>query len=171
VLFLEGGVEATVDYWHYDFDNVIGSMPYDAITSLYASDDAATRAAVSPFIICPGGRASDLAPADQCIAQNLQRIQIDLVNWPGLTTSGVDTHFAARTDAGPGQLSLTWDSTYTLGYDTKELLLEGTDLTLYAEREPPATSTSPIRSRCRCRAGRAAGRPPTAGTTTRSPAT
>ena len=105
VLFLEGGVEATVDYWHYDFDNVIGSMPYDAITSLYASDDPATRAAVSPFIVCPGGRASDLAPADRCIAQNLQRIQIDLVNWPGLTTSGIDTHFAARTDAGPGQFS------------------------------------------------------------------
>ena len=135
VLFLEGGVEATVDYWHYDFENVIGSMPYDAITSLYASDDAATRAAVSPFIICPGGRASELAPADQCVAQNLQRIQIDLVNWPGLTTSGIDTHFAARTNAGPGRFSATWDSTYTVGYDTKELLLEGSDLTLYAERE------------------------------------
>ena len=134
VLFLEGGVEATVDFWHYDFENVIGSMPYDAITSLYASDDAATRAAVSPFIVCPGGRASDLAPADRCIAQNLQRIQIDLVNWPGLTTSGIDTHFAARVDAGPGQFTTSWDSTYTREYDTKELLLAGTDLALYAER-------------------------------------
>ena len=135
VLFLEGGVEATIDFWHYDFENVIGSMPYDAITSLYASGDPATQAAVSPFIICPGGRASDLAPADRCVAQNLQRVQIDLVNWPGLTSSGIDTHLAARADAGPGQLSLSWDSTYTVGYDTKELLLEGTDLTLYAERE------------------------------------
>ncbi len=135
VLFLEGGLEATVDYWHYDFENVIGSMPYDAITSLYASDDAATRAAVSPFIICPGGRASDLMPADRCAAQNLQRIQIDLVNWPGLTTSGIDTHLAVRTDAGPGRFSASWDSTWTVGYDTKELLLEGSDLTLYSERE------------------------------------
>ncbi len=135
VLFLEGGVEATIDYWHYDFENVIGSMPYDAITSLYASGDPVTRDAVSPFIICPGGRASDLAPADRCVAQNLQRIQIDLVNWPGLTTQGIDTHLAARADAGPGQFSLSWDSTYTVGYDTKELLLEGTDRTLYAERE------------------------------------
>ena len=135
ILFLEGGVEATVDYWHYDFDNVIGSMPYDAISSLYASGDPAVQDAVSPFIICPGGRASDLAPADRCVAQNLQRIQIDLVNWPGLTSSGIDTHLAARADAGPGQLSLSWDSTYTVGYDTKKLLLEGTGLTLYAERE------------------------------------
>ena len=135
VLFLQGGVEATVDYWRYDFEDVIGSMPYDSISSIYASGDAASRHAVAPFIICPGGRASELAVADRCEAQNLQRIQIDLVNWPGLTTSGIDTHLAARTDAGPGQLSLAWDSTYTLRYDTKELLLEGTDLVLREEEE------------------------------------
>ena len=79
---------------------------------------------MSPFIICPWGRASDL-----------QRIQIDLANWPGLTTSGIDTHLAARTDAELGQFSASWDATYALGYDTKELLLEGADLTLYAERD------------------------------------
>ncbi len=135
VLFLEGGVEATVDFWHYDFENVIGSMPYDAITSLYASDDPAASNAVSPFIICPGGRASDVSPADRCAAANLERVQIDLVNWPGLTTSGIDTHFAARTNAGPGRFSASWDSTYTVGYDTKALLLEGTNLILYAERQ------------------------------------
>ena len=135
VLFLSGGVEATVDYWKYDFDNVIGSMPYDSNSSLYASGDEATRAAVAPFIICPGGRASELAMADRCDAQNLQRIQIDLVNWPGLTTSGIDTHLAARTQAGPGQLAFSWDSTYTLGYNTKELRLEGTDLVLKEEEE------------------------------------
>ena len=134
VLFLEGGVEATVDYWSYDFENVIGSMPYDAITSIYGSGDAAASAAVSQFIVCPGGRASDLAPAARCPAANLERVQIDLVNWPGLVTRGIDTHFAARTDAGPGQFPASWDSTYTLEYDTKELLLGGTDLTLYGHR-------------------------------------
>ena len=130
VLFLDGGVEATVDYWHYDFENVIGSLPHDAIASLYASDDPLARAAASPFIICPGGRAADLAPGDRCSVRDLQRIQVDLVNWPGLTTSGIDTHFAARTEAGPGQLSASWDSTYTVGYDTKELLLGGTGFIL-----------------------------------------
>ena len=134
VLFLEGSIEATVDYWSYDFENVIGSMPYDAITSLYNSDNPATQEAVSPFIICPGGRASDLMPESRCAAANLERVQIDLVNWPGLTTSGIDTHFATRFDAGPGQLSASWDSTYTVEYETKALMLEGTDLTLYAKR-------------------------------------
>ena len=52
------------------------------------------------------------------------------MNWPGLTTSGIDTHLAARIEAGPGRFSASWDSTYTVGYDTKPLRLEGTDLTL-----------------------------------------
>ena len=131
VLFLEGGVEATVDYWRYDFEDVIGSMPHDAIASLYGGDDPAGRDAVARFIVCPGGPAADLAPADRCPVRDLERIRIDLVNWPGLTTSGVDTHLAARADAGPGQLAASWDGTYTVGYDTKALLLAGTDLTLH----------------------------------------
>ena len=134
VLFLEEGVEATVDYWSYDFEHVIGSMPYDAITSLYNSDNQATRGTVSPFIICPQGRASELMPASRCAAASLERVQIDLVNWPGLTTSGIDTHLAARFAAGPGQLSASWDSTYTVQYETKALMLEGTDLMLYTRR-------------------------------------
>ena len=134
VLFLEGGVEATVDYWRYDFEHVIGSMPYDAVTSLYNSDNPAIRDAVSPFIICPEGRASELTSDTRCAAASLERVQIDLVNWPGLTTSGIDTHVAARVDSGPGQLTASWDSTYTVEYETKALLLEGTDLTLYGRR-------------------------------------
>ncbi len=135
VLFLIGGVEATVDFWRYDFDNVIGSMPYDAVTALYDSGDPAVSNQLAPYIICPAGRASELAPADRCAAENLERVQIDLVNWPGLVTRGIDTHLATRTDAGPGQISLSWDSTFTLAYDTKELLLGGSDLVLYEERE------------------------------------
>ena len=135
ILFLESGIEATVDYWSYDFENVIGSMPYDAITSIYDTGAQADRNAVARFIICPDGRASDLAPAARCAASALERVQIDLVNWPGLTTSGIDTHVAARTDVGPGQLSASWDSTYTVSYETKALTLEGTSLELYRQRE------------------------------------
>ena len=35
ILFTATGFEATVDYWSYDFENVIGSMPYFSITELY----------------------------------------------------------------------------------------------------------------------------------------
>ena len=83
---------------------------------------------MSRFIVCPGGRALDLARADRGAVRNLERVQIDLVNWP---TSGVDTHFAARTAAGPGQFPAIWDATYTVGYDTRALLVEGTNFSLH----------------------------------------
>ena len=110
-------------------------MPYTAVTDIYNTGDAAARAAVSPHIICRGGRASDLDPADRCAAGDLERVQIDLVNWPGLKTTGIDTHFATRVIAGSGVLSLGWDSTYTLGYETKALMLGDSSLELYAPRE------------------------------------
>ncbi len=135
VLFLGGNLEATVDFWSYDFENVIGSMPYDAVSGLYSGGDPAIQDAVAPFVVCAGGRASDLAPAERCDAQNLKRLQIDLVNWPGLTTTGFDTHLAQRLDIGPGRLSLSWDSTYTRSYDTKELLLPGTSVVLSEAEE------------------------------------
>ncbi len=135
VLFVEDAVEATVDFWSYDFKNTIGSMPYTAVTALYNSEDPAVRDAMAPFIICPGGRASELMPADRCAASALQRVQLDLVNWPGLKTTGIDTHFATRTQAGAGLLSISWDSTYTLGYETKALMLEGSGVELYAAQE------------------------------------
>ena len=83
---------------------------------------------MSRFIACPGGRALDLAPADRGAVRNPERVQIDLVNWP---TSWVDTHFAGRTATGPGQFSASWDATYTAGYDSRALLLEGTNFTLH----------------------------------------
>ncbi len=133
VLFLEAGVEATVDFWSYDFENVIGSMPYLAVTNLYNSDDQRVREALSPFIVCPDGRASTLRSQDRCAAATLERVQLDLVNWPGLTTAGIDTHLAARQEVGPGQFTASWDATYTVEYDTKILRLDETDLTLYPE--------------------------------------
>ena len=131
ILFTQGGIEATVDYWAYDFENVIGAMPYTAVTGLYANP--ATRDAVSQFIICPDGVASQIQVP--CAANELERVRIDLVNWPGLKTSGLDLHFGFTRDAGPGQFAATFDGTYTLDYKTKALLLEGTDLELQAETD------------------------------------
>ena len=135
VLFTAAGLEATVDYWSYDFENVIGSMPYYAITELYdrgqRAGDRSILDVVSPFILCPDGRASDVAVP--CAANELERVQIDLVNWPGLKTSGIDTHLGVNVDAGPGRLSANFDATYTVEYTTKALTLE--DLVLQPEIE------------------------------------
>ncbi len=124
ILFLTGGLEVTADYWSYDFENVINAMPHAAITRFYA--DPLTRSAVSRYILCPKGRASAIAVA--CEPANMERVQVDLVNWPGVKTSGLDLHFGQRVDAGPGQLSLTLDGTWTAEYRTKALMLGDLEL-------------------------------------------
>ncbi len=60
-------------------------------------------------------------------------MRIDLINWPGLTTSGLDTHLGINTDMGPGRFAANWDITHTLDYTTKSLTLEGLDLELQPE--------------------------------------
>ena len=135
ILFTATGFEATVDYWSYDFENVIGSMPYFSITELYdqgqMAGDKSILDVVSRFILCPDGRASDVATP--CAANELERVQIDLVNWPGLKTSGIDTHLGLNVNAGPGRFSANFDATYTVEYTTKALVLE--DLVLQPEIE------------------------------------
>ena len=109
------GFEATFDYWSYDFSDVIGSMPHGAITALYA--DEANKEALKQFIVCPDGIGTGT-----CTASALERVQVDIINWPGVKTSGIDLHLGARTAAGVGEFSISLDGTYTLEYKTKALM-------------------------------------------------
>ena len=124
-LVTEAGTEATFDYWSYDFSDVIGAMPYGAITGLYASEDQRVRDAVKRFIVCPDG-----VGTGTCAASALERVRVDIVNWPGVKTSGVDVHLGTRMQAGTGQFAASLDGTYTLAYETKALMLGDSDLVL-----------------------------------------
>ena len=146
VLFTEAGVEATFDYWSYDFEDMIGAMPHGEITALY--DRESTRDAVKQYILCPDGWGKD------CAASELERVRVDFVNWPGVKTSGFDLHLGTRLDAGPGHFSVGLDGTYTLEYRTKALMLG--DLELQPETEaagylnygnPIATSLPKLKGR------------------------
>ena len=121
VLITEAGFDATFDYWSYDFSDVIGSMPHGAITALYA--DEANKDALKQFIVCPDGIGTGT-----CAASALERVQVDIINWPGVKTSGLDLHLGHRTAAGGGELSLSLDGTYTLEYRTKGLMLGDLEL-------------------------------------------
>ena len=114
VLVTETGFDMTFDYWSYDFKNVIGSMPHGAITALYA--DEANKEALKQFIVCPDGIGTGT-----CAASELERVQVDIINWPGVKTSGIDLHLGGRTDTGAGEFSFGLDATYTLEYQTKGL--------------------------------------------------
>ena len=126
VLVSEEGFDATFDYWSYDFKDVIGAMPHGKITELYA--DEANNEALKQFIVCPDGIGTGT-----CAASELERVQVDIVNWPGVKTSGIDLHLGGHTAAGAGVLSLDLDATYTLEYQTKALKLD--DLVLQDEAD------------------------------------
>lgn len=110
-------MRASVDYWRYDFKDMIDIVPYNSIMNLYAGDRT-TRQIVQGLITCPGNRRDGSCPANQ-----VERIRVDLVNWPGITTSGIDWHASARFPAGQGIVSVGMDGTYTQSYDVKALLI------------------------------------------------
>ena len=142
VLVTEEGFDATFDYWSYDFKDVIGSMPHGAITALYA--DEANNEALKQFIVCPDGIGTGT-----CAASELERVQVDIINWPGVKTSGIDLHLGGHTDAGVGEFSLNLDATYTLEYRTKALTLgnlvlqEGADAAGYLNFGNPIATSLP----------------------------
>ena len=115
-LVTKAGFEATFDYWSYDFSDVIGSMPHGAITELYKVE--ANKDALKQFIVCPDGIGTGT-----CAASELERVQVDIVNWPGVKTSGFDLHLGTRAQAGQGQFTASLDGTYTLAYEAKALTL------------------------------------------------
>ena len=142
VLVTEEGFDATFDYWSYDFKDVIGSMPHGAITALYA--DEANNEALKQFIVCPDGIGTGT-----CAASELERVQVDIINWPGVKTSGIDLHLGGNTAAGAGEIALSLDATYTLEYRTKALTLgnlvlqEGADAAGYLNFGNPIATSLP----------------------------
>ena len=115
-------LRATVDYWDYDFQDVIDVVPYAGLSALYAGGGAG-RAAIQRYITCPDGRGTGT-----CDIQSVERIEVRNVNWPGISMSGVDVHASSRVPAGEGVVSLGLDATYTMEFVVKALELGGTEV-------------------------------------------
>ena len=63
----------------------------------------ANNEALKQFIVCPDGIGTGT-----CAASELERVQVDIVNWPGSKTSGIDLHLGGNTDAGVGKSRSAW---------------------------------------------------------------
>lgn len=120
--FLSSRMRAAVDYWAYDFRNLIDVLPYAGVTRLYHAGGA-SRDAVKEFISCPDGIGTGT-----CASTDIERIRVGLVNWPGATTSGIDWHASARLPAGEGVVSLGADGTWTREYRVKALTVNGAEV-------------------------------------------
>ena len=120
IFFLDSGIEMTLDYWNYDFKDVIGSLPHDTVDDLYA--DPATAGRVLQYIFCADGRVDTLS--HPCGPRSITRVEVPLVNWPGVETSGIDWEARGSFDIGPGMLDAGINGTYTLDYDIRALYLD-----------------------------------------------
>lgn len=117
VASLGNGVSVTLDYWSYDFEDVIGSIPHDDVDELYANPN--TRSHVQQFIYCASGRSDTLS--DPCDARSITRVEVPLVNWPGVETTGIDWYITTAIPYHVGQLRAGFSGTYTISYDLKPL--------------------------------------------------
>ena len=118
---------AALDYWNYNFRDVIDVLPRGGVTTLY-SEGGASRDAVKHLITCPDGTGTGTCPVEA-----VERIKVTNVNWPGIEMSGVDFHASVRRLAGQAILSLGIDGTYVQKFFVKELKLG--DAVLFAEQD------------------------------------
>ena len=109
---------ASVDYWHYDLEDMIGVFPQAAVTRLYAQGGAA-RDVVKSYVACPDGLGTGT-----CDPQQIERIRVSMINWPGIETSGIDVHLSSRWPAGEAVVSAGVDGTYTRSFFVKPLYLD-----------------------------------------------
>lgn len=125
VFFAEPDIDITLDYWRYDFKDVIATLPQNDVVRLYGEGydgDATKLNAVMDRVSCPG----DVTDGS-CAPGDIERVRIDLINWPGVRTSGFDWRLGARVTAGRGKLSGSLDGTYTREYFMKALRRDGVE--------------------------------------------
>ncbi len=115
-------MRASLDYWSYDFDDVIDILPYEGIASLYAAGGS-QREAVREYVTCPDGRGTG-----SCDVQSVERIEARFVNWPGISMSGLDLHAAARIPAGQGVVSFGLDATWIRKFFVRALDLNDAEV-------------------------------------------
>ncbi|MCE2392425.1 MAG: TonB-dependent receptor [Proteobacteria bacterium] len=101
IAFPTPSIELTVDYWNYDFKDVIGDVPHNLVVRFY--NDPATRDQVSRYLHCRQGRADP--PGVSCAPREIVRVELPLLNWPGVETAGMDWQLSGWYEWGPAAWS------------------------------------------------------------------
>ena len=101
-------LNATIDYWYFDFENPIITEAYTQLVAAYAAGGDA-KLAVQNQIICQSGVADG-----SCSAGGIERINPYIVNGPRLETDGIDFFVGYDTEMGSMPLSLGVEGSYTM---------------------------------------------------------
>ena len=115
-------MRASLDYWDYDFRDVIDIIPAPGVTRLYDLGGA-SRAAVQQFVSCPDGPGTGTCPTSA-----IERIAVRTINWPGIELSGLDWHVSTRLPVSEGIVSLGMDGTFTRRFFVRALDLNSVEV-------------------------------------------
>jgi len=118
-----GGLRATVDYWSFDFENPIVGEPVGGIfSSLFPTGSGVGNCGDPAFAALQ--RRFTFQGA--CSVNNLARIRTDIINGPGIKTSGIDALVDyAISDVWGGELSFGGSLSYVLEFAIDATTVEG----------------------------------------------
>ncbi|MCY3852157.1 MAG: TonB-dependent receptor [Gammaproteobacteria bacterium] len=129
------GVELTLDYWKYIFDDPITATPHGAILSTYTNNWAdeegnfnpnASASPVDDLIVCAAGTGhAAKTPTKEC---QVEAIRTRMINGPTIRTSGLDFNLGGRHDTERGIFSWGLGGTYLLEYDVDAMNFRGIQL-------------------------------------------
>ncbi len=115
-------LRASLDYWSYDFEDMIDVLPFEGIADLYAGGGS-QKAAVQDFVTCPDGKGTGT-----CSIQSVERIEARFVNWPGIRMSGLDLHASTSISHGEAIVILKVNGTYVREFVVRALDVDGTEV-------------------------------------------
>ena len=112
-------VTVTLDYWNYDFDNPIVAEGFNQIVGAYTAGGA-SKAAVQSQIYCTGA-----SNDGSCAGSGIERIEVETINGPSVTTSGIDLFVDYQVPLGSGIAGFGADFSHTLEYEQDEYVKSG----------------------------------------------
>ena len=117
-----GNMTLTLDYWNYDFDNPIDTESYNALVAAYGGTPE-QKAAVQAQIFCTG-----TGNDGSCGTSGIERIEVQVVNGPSLSTAGIDIFAEYDLLLANGAASFGLDLSHTLHYKQDAYYRDGIEI-------------------------------------------
>ena len=122
-----GTFSASLDYWRFDFQDLIETESSNAVVNAYIAADCADGGAGVGTADCTALRAKIFPLGTD--ASDLERVEVNRFNGPDVITSGIDfdVNYTFEDVIG-GDLRVGLEGTHTLEYEVADLILDGTSL-------------------------------------------
>jgi iron complex outermembrane receptor protein len=117
-----GGLNATIDYWNFDFDKPIVAEPVGGIVNTIfpngaGAGDCTTNPDLAARFVLTGG---------VCNTSAIQRLKTKYINGPKIKTSGIDALAEYRFgDLGFAEVTVGGSLTYVREYKVGQTIVEG----------------------------------------------